>query len=39
MGKAAEAKQVLQRLAEGEWQPRFRWIQEQARLRVKNAGE
>lgn len=35
-GKRAEAGQVLRQLAEGQWQPRFHWIQTQARRQMEN---
>jgi tetratricopeptide (TPR) repeat protein len=30
-GKAAESQAVFRQLADGSWQPRFRWLQQQAR--------
>ena len=33
-GKATEARQVYCTLADGQWQPRFRWIQQQARYQL-----
>jgi tetratricopeptide (TPR) repeat protein len=35
-GKRAEAGQVFRQLAEGKWQPRFNWIQTQARRQMEN---
>ncbi|HXG09156.1 MAG TPA: VIT domain-containing protein [Gemmataceae bacterium] len=37
-GKEAEALQVLRRLADGKWQPRFNWLQAQARQQVRGSG-
>jgi hypothetical protein len=34
-GKRAEAGQVFRQLADGQWQPRFQWIQTQARRQVE----
>jgi predicted Zn-dependent protease len=33
-GRAAEARAVFQTLADGQWQDRFRWLQEQAKQRL-----
>ena len=34
-GKLAEERAVLRRIADGQWQPRFNWIQSQARWQSK----
>ncbi|HMF13029.1 MAG TPA: hypothetical protein VKE94_12015, partial [Gemmataceae bacterium] len=34
-GKVAEAKKHYRQLAEGKWQPRFNWLQTQARWQVE----
>jgi tetratricopeptide (TPR) repeat protein len=33
-GKTAEARKVYRRLAEGQWQPRFQWLQQNARAQL-----
>ena len=33
--KLGEAQQVLRQIADGQWQPRFSWIQSQARWQLK----
>jgi tetratricopeptide (TPR) repeat protein len=34
-GKTIEAERLLRRIAEGKWQPRFRWLQSQARWQLR----
>ncbi len=34
IGKLGEAQQVLKQIADGQWQPRFSWIQSQARWQL-----
>jgi hypothetical protein len=34
-GKLTEAKKVYRQLAEGKWQPRFTWLQTQARWQME----
>jgi Flp pilus assembly protein TadD len=33
-GKRAEAEKLYRQLADGDWQPRFRWLQREAKLQV-----
>jgi len=33
-GKGAEARKVYRQIADGQWQPRFQWVQQQARHQV-----
>ena len=33
-GKLMEARKVYRQIADGEWQPRFRWVQQQARWQM-----
>jgi hypothetical protein len=35
-GKAEQAQPLLRQLAEGKWQPRFGWIQEEARRQLES---
>jgi ferric-dicitrate binding protein FerR (iron transport regulator) len=34
VGKLVEARKVYRQIADGEWQPRFRWMQQQARWQL-----
>jgi hypothetical protein len=35
-GKTVAAQRLFRRLAEGKWQPRFQWLQTQARWQMQN---